>query len=115
MSALATPVALGSRLARVPLLWRVFIANAIVLSIALLGLVLAPVTVSIPVAFTELVILLAGMVALLILDFLLLRPAFLPLRRLVAAMRGVDPFEPGRRLEVTGGPHLAVLAQTFDE
>src|SRR3954454_21306099 len=39
-----------SRLAKLPLFWRVFAANATVLVSAFAGLVLAPVTVSVPVA-----------------------------------------------------------------
>src|SRR3712207_6442649 len=103
------------RLDDLPLLWRVFLADALVLIVAVLLLALAPVTVSVPVAVTELMILIAGMLALLALNFALLRPAFQPLRRLVAAMRQVDPFEPSRRLEVTGGPSLSTLAQSFNE
>jgi len=98
-----------------PLLWRVFLANVLVLAVAFALLALAPVTVSVPVAFTELVILFAGMVAMLLLDLVLLRPAFHPLRALAEAMRHVDPFEPGRRVDVGGGPHLAMLAGTFNE
>jgi two-component system, NarL family, sensor histidine kinase UhpB len=103
------------RLAAMRLLWRVFIANAFVFAVAFGLLVLAPVTVSVPVSFTELLILLGGMGSMLILNLVLLRPAFHPLRALAAAMRQVDPFEPGRRVEVVGGPHLAMLARTFNE
>jgi two-component system, NarL family, sensor histidine kinase UhpB len=105
----------GRRFAELPLFWRVFAANAIVLAVAVALLALAPVTVSIPVALTELVILVAGMIAMLVLDALLLRPAFRPLHDLTAAMRQVDPFDPGRRVRVTGGPLLATLARTFNE
>jgi two-component system sensor histidine kinase UhpB len=51
----------------------------------------------------------------LLLDLALLRPAFHPLRALADAMQRVDPFEPGRRVDVGGGPHLAMLARTFNE
>jgi two-component system, NarL family, sensor histidine kinase UhpB len=108
-------VTMRRRLDAMPLMWRVFIANALVLAVAFALLALAPVTVSIPVAFTELVILFVGMVAMLLLDLVLLRPAFQPLRALAAAMQQVDPFEPGRRVEVAGGPHLAMLARTFND
>lgn len=98
-----------------PLFWRVFLTNAVVLALAVTLLAIAPVTVSIPVALTELLILLAGMVAMLVVDFLLLRPAFEPLAALAAAMRRVDPLQPGRRVPVVGGPELATLASTFNE
>ena len=111
----ATRAEKGRRLAELPLFWRVFAANAIVLAVAVALLALAPVTVSIPVALTELVILVAGMIAMLVLDALLLRPAFRPLHDLTAAMREVDPFDPGRRVRVRGGPLLTTLARTFNE
>ena len=111
----ATRAEKGRRLAELPLFWRVFAANAIVLAVAVALLALAPVTVSIPVALTELVILVAGMIAMLVLDALLLRPAFRPLHDLTAAMREVDPLDPGRRVRVEGGPLLTTLARTFNE
>ena len=98
-----------------PLFWRVFLTNAFVLTLALILLVVAPVTVSIPVAATELIVLVAGLVALLALDWVLLRPAFGPLHALAAAMRRIDPLAPGRRVEVVGEPELATLAETFNE
>ena len=50
-----------SRLSSLPLYWRVFATNAAVLVLAFLGLVFAPVTVSVPPAFTELVVLGVGL------------------------------------------------------
>lgn len=103
------------RIALLPLFWRVFLTNAVVLALAVALLAFAPVTVSIPVALTELLILLAGMVALLVVDFVLLRPAFEPLHALTSTMRRIDPLQPGRRVPVVGGPELATLASTFNE
>jgi two-component system sensor histidine kinase UhpB len=114
MTALSTS-RLGRRLAELSLYWRVFAANTIVLAVAVALLALAPVTVSVPVALTELAILIAGMVAMLVLDLLLLRQAFRPLQELTAAMREVDLFDPGRRVTVLGGPLLSTLAQTFND
>ena len=104
-----------SRLAALPLFWRVFVANAFVLAVAVALLALLPVTVSIPVAATEVVLLLVGMVAMLTLDLVLLRQAFRPLQALTTAMRRIDPLAPGRRVEVVGEPELATLAETFNE
>lgn len=98
-----------------PLLWRVFLTNALVLVIATGLLAVAPVTVSVPVAWTELVVLACGTVALLVLDLLLLGPAFRPLHLLAQAMRDIDPLRPGRRAPVVGGPDLRELARTFNE
>jgi two-component system sensor histidine kinase UhpB len=103
------------RLTALPLLWRVYSANAAVLLLAFLGLVLAPVTVSVPPTTTELVVLVAGLVSLLALDLALLRPAFRPLNELVETMRRHDPLSPGKRVRVDGGPVVAALAQAFNE
>jgi two-component system sensor histidine kinase UhpB len=70
-------------LAPMPLLWRVFAANAAVLVVATLVLVLSPATVSFPVALTEAVVLAAGLAAMLALNVMLLRRAFAPLLRLI--------------------------------
>jgi len=70
-------------LAPMPLLWRVFAANAAVLVVATLVLVLSPATVSFPVAVTEVVVLAAGLAAMLALNVMLLRRAFAPLLRLI--------------------------------
>ena len=72
-------------------------------------------TVSVPPAAFELVVLAAGLLALLALNLALLRPAFRPLDELVETMRGHDPLSPGRRVRVDGGPAIVALAQTFNE
>jgi two-component system sensor histidine kinase UhpB len=104
------------RLQSVPLLWRVSLANATVLLAATVALVVAPgVTVSIPITFTELVVLVCGMVAMMVLSVLLVRPAFGPLHTVADAMRGWDPLAQGERVPVVGGPDVATLARTFNE
>ena len=103
------------RLISLPLFWRVFGTNAAVLTLAFLGLVFAPVTVSVPPAAIELIVLAAGLVCLLAINLALLRPAFRPLNELVETMRGHDPLSPGKRVTVDGGPAIAALAQTFNE
>jgi two-component system sensor histidine kinase UhpB len=104
-----------ARLTSLPLFWRVFGTNAAVLVLAFLGLVFAPVTVSVPPTAIELVVLAAGLVCLLLLNLALLRPVFRPLDELVETMRGHDPLSPGRRVRVDGGPAIVALAQTFNE
>jgi two-component system sensor histidine kinase UhpB len=104
-----------TRLNSLPLFWRVFGTNAAALVLAFLALVFAPVTVSVPPAATELVVLALGLVSLLALNLALLRPAFRPLDELVETMRGHDPLSPGRRVRVDGGPAVVALAQTFNE
>ncbi len=97
------------------MLWRVFGTNAAVLLLAFLGLVFAPVTVSVPPAATELVVLAAGLLALLAINLLLLRPVFRPLDELKHTMRTHDPLLPGGRARVGGDPDIAALARTFNE
>jgi two-component system sensor histidine kinase UhpB len=103
------------RVRSLPLLWRVFGANAAVLLVAFAGLVLAPVTVSVPVAASELAVLVAGLLALLATNFALLRPAFAPLDELAETMRRQDPLAPGVRAHVTGDPDVVALASTFNQ
>jgi two-component system sensor histidine kinase UhpB len=72
-------------LASMPLLWRVFATNAAVLVAATLALVLSPATVSFPVALAEVVVLAAGLAAMLALNLVLLRRALGPLSRLTGS------------------------------
>jgi two-component system sensor histidine kinase UhpB len=104
-----------SRLNSLPLFWRVFGTNAAVLVLAFLGLVFAPVTVSVPPATIELVVLASGLVCLLAINLALLHPAFRPLNELVETMRLHDPLSPGKRVRIDGGPAVVALAQTFNE
>jgi two-component system sensor histidine kinase UhpB len=98
-----------------PLYWRVFAVNAAALLLAFLGLVFAPVTVSIPVTATELLVLLLGLLALIGINLMLLRPALRPLDELAEAMRRHDPLSPGARVPVEGGPAIAAVARAFNE
>jgi two-component system, NarL family, sensor histidine kinase UhpB len=98
------------------LLWRVFAINSAVLTAAMLALVVSPLTVSFPVALTELVVLAAGLVALLAVNLALLRRVFAPLERLSRFMRDVDPLRPGCRVPLTDGDsQIAELTVTFNE
>jgi two-component system sensor histidine kinase UhpB len=97
------------------LFWRVFFTNASVLVLAFVGLVFAPVTVSVPIGASEVLVLTVGMVALLAANLILLRPAFAPLDNLAETMRRHDPLAPGPRAELGGGPVVVALAQTFNE
>jgi two-component system sensor histidine kinase UhpB len=99
----------------VRLFWRVFITNSVVLGLAFVGLVLAPVRVSVPVAASELIVLAAGLLALLAVSLVLLRPAFRPLDELAETMRRHDPLAPGTRARVAGDPDVAALARAFND
>jgi len=103
------------RLASLPLYWRVFATNAALLFLAFLALVFAPVTVSVPPELTELIVLVAGLIVILAINLIVLRPVFRPLDELAETMRRHDPLSPGRRARVDGDPSVAALATTFNE
>jgi two-component system sensor histidine kinase UhpB len=103
------------RMSSLPLFWRAFATNALAMLLAFAALVLAPITVSVPIAATELIVLAAGLVLLLSFNLVLLRPAFRPLDRLAETMRRHDPLSPGERVPVDGEPDVAALAQAFNE
>src|SRR5688572_4501992 len=95
----------------IPLFWRVFATQLAVLALVFLLLVFAPVTVSIPVKTTELVVLVGGLLALAMLGWLLLRATFRPLATVTETMRSIDPLRPGQRVPVIGGPNVSALAE----
>jgi two-component system, NarL family, sensor histidine kinase UhpB len=82
----------------VSLLWLVFLANALVLAIALLLLTFSPITIDAPIETGQFALLLAGFVVMLGLNVVLLRRVLAPLFRLTEVMSSVDPDRPGRRL-----------------
>ena len=102
---------------RLSILWWVFLTNASVVVVAVLLLALTPITVSAPIALREIVVLVAGLVAMLVVNLFLLRRVLAPVLRLTHAMSSVDPDHPGRRLAVgTGGSAEAhALADAFNE
>ena len=94
---------------------RVVLLNSAVLLIACLALALGPATVSSPIHPRELLVLLAGVVATMGANLVLVRRAFTPLQRLTRLMHTVDPLAPGTRLQT--GPaakEVRELAQAFN-
>jgi two-component system, NarL family, sensor histidine kinase UhpB len=104
-----------ARLSSLRLFWRVYMTNALILSLAFLALVFAPVTVSVPVTAAELLALMGGLLALLVANLVLLRPAFGPLQELAETMRRHDPLSPGARARVVGGPDVVTIARAFNQ
>ncbi|HLY51050.1 MAG TPA: ATP-binding protein [Solirubrobacteraceae bacterium] len=98
------------------LLWRVFVANIVLLVAAVAALAWAPVTVHRVATPRELVILAVGLVLVLAVDLVLLRRVLAPLRRLAALMGTVEPDQPGRRAEPpeTGGREVVALAEALN-
>ncbi len=98
-----------------PLFWRIFALNALVLCAATALLLLAPVTVSVPVVFTEALVLLAGLAVMLIANAALLHLGLAPLDRLTRQMATVDLLRPGQRLPIAGQGGVARLIRAFND
>ncbi|GAA3905347.1 HAMP domain-containing sensor histidine kinase [Actinoplanes auranticolor] len=96
------------------LFWRIFLLNGVVLVVAVVLLLLGPVTVSTPVLLTEAVVLTVGLAAMLIANAILLRIGLAPLARLTGTMGTIDLLRPGHRLPVTGRAGIAELIRTFN-
>src|SRR5919108_4160210 len=88
---------------RLSLFWRLFAAYAAVGAVAVGVLVLAPISVSVPTASREIVVLLVGFAIALVVYLVVLWRVLAPLERLTRLMRRIDPLTPGRRLESVGG------------
>jgi len=101
----------------VPMLWRVFAANAAVFALAFALLALAPVTLHASIRVEEIVLLLVGLVVMLVVDLLLVRQALGPLARLAGVMRSVDLLHPGRRAVGfdRSSTEVLALADAFNE
>jgi two-component system, NarL family, sensor histidine kinase UhpB len=101
---------------RTTLFRRLFLTYAGVVGLAVAVLVLAPITVSVPTAITELAVILVGFGASLVIYRAFLRRALAPLRTLTDVMHQVDPLAPGQRIDATSGDEEVVaLAEAFNE
>jgi two-component system, NarL family, sensor histidine kinase UhpB len=106
----------ADRRKRATLYRRLFVSYAAVLTLALLVLVFAPVTISVPVTLAELAVLLVGFAAMLTAAHLLLHRALDPLERLTAVMERIDPLAPGQRIELDAPEReVAALTEAFNE
>lgn len=72
------------------IVWRTLVANAAVFAIAFLLLVFSPVTISAPIRLAELAVLTVGTLAILAVNWILVRRALDPLRRLSEQMEHTD-------------------------
>jgi two-component system sensor histidine kinase UhpB len=100
---------------RLPLLWRIFAVNALLLVLATVLLVVTPVTIHASIALVEAVVLAAGLGVMLAANLLLLRAVLAPLDRLIRRMQTVDLLRPGQRLVGGGGPEADELVRSFNE
>jgi len=95
--------------------WRAFAATAAGLILATVLLIVTPVKVSPRIALIEVLVLVAGLAALLLLDFLLLRGAFRPLERLAQRMETVDLLHPGQRVSGPRGGAIGRVVRAFND
>ena len=86
-----------------PLFWRLFAVNAVILVLIAILLIASPVTISAPIHLAEAAIVLAGLIVTLAANFVLLRRALIPLDRLAERMEIVDLLRPGQRLPARSG------------
>jgi two-component system sensor histidine kinase UhpB len=101
---------------RATLLRGLYLRYAALVGLATAALMLAPITVSVPITFWQAVVLLAGLAVLLVLYGLLLRQALAPLGALTRLMRRVDPLAPGQRIEIEAPQEeVAALAAAFND
>lgn len=93
----------------IPLFWRLFIPNALVLGVACVVLIVEPANGRIPA-------LVGGLGVMVALNLLLIRRAVTPLTRLTSLMRRVDPLSPGERIPLLGpSSEVTVLAEAFND
>jgi two-component system, NarL family, sensor histidine kinase UhpB len=97
-----------------PLYWRVFAANAALLTAIAVVLVVAPVTISFPIAVLEGIGVLVALLVTIGVNALLLRHAFAPLARLAQRMETVDLLRPGQRLQVVRDDEIGRVVTTFN-
>lgn len=97
------------------LFWRIFALNAVVFGAATALLLWAPVTVSVPVALTEAVVLIVGLGVMLVANAVLLQVGLAPLERVTRRMATVDLLRPGQRLPVAGHGGVPDLLRAFND
>ena len=104
-------------LRRLSLFWRAMLASAVTLALAFVLLLVAPVTVSVPIRASEALILTGGLAAALAINLILLRRALEPLTDLAKEMEGVDLRQPQQRVGAgeTYGPALSTFVSAFNE
>jgi two-component system, NarL family, sensor histidine kinase UhpB len=98
-----------------PLFWRVFAVNTGLLALIAVLLLVTPVTISAPIALTEALIIVAGLVVTVVANALLLRRAVNPLERLAERMDTVDLLRPGQRLPVGRDDEIGRVVLAFNQ
>ncbi len=96
------------------LFWRVFAANAAILTAGALVLAFAPGPLHKYRALIDLSGLLTGLLAMLVVNGVLLRRLFRPLERLARRMEAADVLRGGQRISVAGPGEIATLERAFN-
>ena len=99
---------------RLPLYWRVFAVNASLLTVIAVLLIVTPVTISFPIAHTEVIVVVIGLLVTIVVNAVLLRRAFAPLGRLAKRMEMVDLLRPGQRLRVLRHDEVGRVVVAFN-
>lgn len=97
-----------------PLFWRVCLINGAVFALGALLLAMSPATVSARPLWSEIVVLVIGLFAIVALNGALLRSVLRPLDRLTAVMATIDLRHPGRRLDEHGSGPARPLVSGFN-
>jgi two-component system sensor histidine kinase UhpB len=100
---------------RLPLFWRVFAVNASLLTVIAVLLIVSPVTISFPIALTEAIVVVVGLLVTIAVNAVLLRRAFAPLGRLAQRMEMVDLLRPGQRLQVVRDDEVGRVVAAFND
>lgn len=108
---MTTPDRSGSHM---PLFWRVFLANAAILLAGVLVLALTPLSVSKHATVDEIVDLLAGLVLMIVANWLILRPLFRPLERLADQMEEADVLRGGQRVPIDSTGEVGALEHAYN-
>jgi len=100
----------------VSILWRVFTVNVVVFGLAVFILIASPATISDPTKFTEVAVVVLGLLVTLLVDLAVLAFVMSPLRKLARLMADIDPMRPGQRAEVGewASAEAGVLAGAFN-
>src|ERR671931_228608 len=99
---------------RLSLFWRVFAVNAGLLTVIAVLLIVSPVTISFPIALTEAIVVVIGLLVTIAVNAVLLRHAFAPLARLAQRMEMVDLLRPGQRLQVLRNDEISRVVVAFN-
>ncbi len=102
--------------AKLSLVSRVFLGNALVLTAAVGVLAFSPAQIPAPTTLAKALVVVGSLSAVLAVNFFLLRRALSPLGRLAEAMGRVEPLRPGERVPVYGNdPEVLGLTVAFNE